>query len=89
MAEHNEGLDLFCYTVKRRPSELVFVQEFQEVNQAIAFDKQVKGWSRNKKLALINDEWDKLKELADCKNGTSHKYFKRNSKTSKSDDHSS
>ncbi|WP_223275948.1 GIY-YIG nuclease family protein [Algoriphagus aquimarinus] len=28
LAEHNEGLDPFCYTVKRRPLELVFLKEF-------------------------------------------------------------
>ncbi|WP_339702400.1 GIY-YIG nuclease family protein [Algoriphagus aquimarinus] len=68
----------FCYTAKRRPLELVFVQEFQEIKEAIAFEKQIKGWGRRKKLAMINDEWDKLKELAECKNETSHKNFKEN-----------
>lgn len=48
LAKHTEGLDPFCYTMKRRPLELVFVQEFQEVKQAIAFEKQVKGWGRKK-----------------------------------------
>ena len=78
LAEHSEGIDPFCYTAKRRPLELVFVQEFQEIKVAIAFEKQVKGWSRKKKLAMINEEWDKLKELAACKNETSSKYFKDN-----------
>src|SRR5690606_714671 len=35
-----------------------------DVNQAIAFEKQVKGWSRRKKAAIINNEWEKLPELS-------------------------
>jgi len=89
VAEHNEGLDPFCYTVKRRPLELVFLQEFQEIKEAIAFEKQVKGWSRKKKLAIINDNWEKLKELAECKNSTSHKGFKENFQSAKPDNFSS
>ncbi|WPR74650.1 GIY-YIG nuclease family protein [Algoriphagus sp. NG3] len=48
LAEHNFGFDPLCYTAKRRPLELVFFQEFQEIHQAIAFEKQIKGWSRRK-----------------------------------------
>jgi putative endonuclease len=36
--------------------------------QAISFEKQVKGWSRKKKEALINDKWELLPVLAECKN---------------------
>ncbi len=45
LAEHHEALDPFCYTARRRPLELVFVQDFQEIKEAIAFEKQVKGWN--------------------------------------------
>lgn len=38
---------------------------------------------------MINDEWDKLKELAECKNETSHKNFKGNLEISKIDEESS
>ncbi|MCB0506003.1 MAG: GIY-YIG nuclease family protein [Cyclobacteriaceae bacterium] len=77
--EHREGINKAAYTHNRRPVSLVFYTDFNDINQAIAFEKQVKGWSRKKKEALINDEWDKLPELAECKNETSHKnYIKRN-----------
>lgn len=76
IAEHHEGFDPLCYTSKRRPLELVFIQEFSHVNEAISFEKQVKGWSRKKKQAIINDNWLKLKELSECKNETSHRNFK-------------
>ena len=41
-------------------------------NQAIAFEKQIKGWTRRKKEALIESNWVKLKEHSKCKNSTSH-----------------
>lgn len=53
-----------CYTFHRRPVEIVYYTEFDDVNQAIAFEKQVKGWSRAKKEAIINDEWEKLPNLS-------------------------
>jgi putative endonuclease len=70
LAEHNSGIDPFCYTYQRLPVELVFYCEFNEVNQAIAFEKQVKGWSRKKKEAIIAENWDALKPLSECKNNT-------------------
>ncbi len=73
--EHQSGLDLKAYTHNKRPVELVFCEFFNEVNQAIAFEKQVKGWTRKKKEAIIEGNWGKLKELAQCKN-ISH--FKNN-----------
>lgn len=47
-----------------RPVELVFHYEFNDINQAIDFEKQVKGWSRKKKEAIINDKWDLLPGLS-------------------------
>jgi putative endonuclease len=37
---------------------------FSDVNQAIAFEKQVKGWRRAKKEAIINGDWHLLPELS-------------------------
>ncbi|WP_426669043.1 GIY-YIG nuclease family protein [Mucilaginibacter sp. McL0603] len=62
--EHQLGEDSQCYTYKRRPLKLVFCENFGDVNQAIAFEKQVKGWRRAKKEALINGNWDLLPELS-------------------------
>jgi putative endonuclease len=75
--EHQEGHHQNSYTFNRRPVALVFHYKFNDINKAIEFEKQVKSWSRKKKEAIINDDWDKLKYLAACKNETSHKYFKR------------
>ena len=68
IVQHLRGIQKVCYTYSRRPVELVFYSMFNDVLQAIAFEKQIKGWSRKKKQAIINDEWDKLKQLAVCKN---------------------
>ncbi|MES2426754.1 MAG: GIY-YIG nuclease family protein [Bacteroidota bacterium] len=62
--EHETGESNTSYTFKRRPLKLVFCELFSDVNQAIAFKKQVKGWRRAKKEALINGDWDSLPELA-------------------------
>lgn len=73
--EHNYGINKESYTHNRRPLELVFCTEFNDVNQAISFEKQVKGWSRKKKEAIIKDEWEDLKKLSECLNETTHKNF--------------
>ncbi|MCV9389379.1 GIY-YIG nuclease family protein [Reichenbachiella ulvae] len=62
--EHQSGFDKKAYTYSRRPVKLVFQEHFQDIHQAIAFEKQVKGWRIEKKKALINLEWEKLPELA-------------------------
>jgi putative endonuclease len=67
--EHNLGLNKESYTYNKRPLNLVFYTEFK----AISFEKQVKGWSRKKKEAIINDRWEDLKKLSECSNKTSHK----------------
>jgi len=69
--EHQAGVP-GSYTYSRRPVELVFLAKFTEPSMAIKFEKQVKGWSRKKKEALIQRNWDRLKELSECKNETSH-----------------
>ncbi len=62
--EHQAGQDPKAYTYNRRPVELVFSSDFSEVNDAIAFEKQIKGWRRDKKLALIEGRIGSLPQLA-------------------------
>ena len=52
---------------------MVFAQEFERVDEAYFFEKQVQGWNRKKRIALINRDLDALKELAKCRNETNHK----------------
>ena len=71
-AEHQNADDAFAYTARRRPLELVYVQEFQWVQEAIAWEKQLKKWSSKKKQALCHENWDEVQLLARCKNASSH-----------------
>jgi len=43
--------------------------------EAISFEKQIKRWSRAKKIALINNDIEKLKELAQCRNESHYKNY--------------
>ncbi|KJD31700.1 excinuclease ABC subunit C [Tamlana nanhaiensis] len=64
LEEHKAGRYIESYTYKRRPLELVFYAEFTDISMAIQTEKQIKKWSRAKKEALINGEFDKLPNLA-------------------------
>ena len=70
VSEHQQGLIPDCYTHKRRPLELVFAAHFNNVRNAIEREKQIKGWSRKKKEALINSDWEKLVELSKSRPST-------------------
>jgi putative endonuclease len=63
VAEHNAGR-FGGYTASRRPVRLVFDQEFQRVEDAISAERQVKGWRRDKKEALIRGDFGALQMLA-------------------------
>jgi len=52
------------FTSARRPVDLVFHQEFDRITDAIAAERQVNGWRRAKKEALISGKYDLLPELA-------------------------
>ena len=61
--EHNQGM-IAGFTSKRLPVKLVYSQEFQAVADAINAEKQLKGWSRKKKEALIDGNFKSLIELS-------------------------
>ncbi len=62
--EHkNKAIDGF--TKKYNITKLVFFEETNDVNAAITREKQIKGWLRKKKIALIesiNPSWKDLSE---------------------------
>ena len=62
--EHKSGKHLDSYTYSRRPIELLYYAEFTNVEIAIETEKQIKKWSRSKKEALINNQFQKLPNLA-------------------------
>ena len=61
--DHNDGNGA-QYTARRRPVELVYATEFADIRQAYAAEKQVQGWSRAKREALIRGEFEALPGLA-------------------------
>lgn len=63
IAEHNSGT-IPGYTVRKRPVTLVFSDEFPTRAEALERERQIKGWSRAKKEALIRSDWAELSRLA-------------------------
>jgi len=64
--QHNSGL-IKGYTSSRLPVRLVYSNRFRNTTDAITAEKQIKGWSRAKKQALINGDFDRLVQLAKSK----------------------
>ena len=61
--EHNAGA-YGGYTAARRPVKLVWSQQCDRIADAVAAERQIKGWSRAKKEALITGDWSCLQTLA-------------------------
>ncbi|MEO1487069.1 MAG: GIY-YIG nuclease family protein [Bacteroidota bacterium] len=72
--QHQSGHNRNSYTFKRRPVVLEYCKEFDDVIEAINFEKRLKGWSRAKKQALIRKDFDKLQVFSECRNVSHHKY---------------
>jgi len=62
--EHQEGLIEGCYTHNKRPAKLMHVEEFADILEAINREKQIKGWTREKKKALYNGDYERLVGLS-------------------------
>ena len=60
---HNDGCGA-RYTAARRPVRLVHSEQFDNVEQAIARERQLKRWSAGKKNALLNGDFALLKQLS-------------------------
>ncbi len=61
--EHNQGV-YKGYTSKRLPVKLVFCETYDRITDAIARERQIKGWNRKKKEALIAYAYESLPELS-------------------------
>ncbi len=68
MAEHETGA-YPGYTMSRRPVTFVWSQHFEKITDAIAVERQIKGWSRAKKEALIGNNWEAIKSLSSRRAG--------------------
>ena len=61
--QHNRSV-LSSYTRKRRPVQLSFAAEFDNIGEAVDMEYRIKGWSRAKKQALIDGDYGRLPALA-------------------------
>ena len=62
--EHKDG-DTEGFTKRYNLTKLVYVETFHDINSAIAREKQIKYWRREKKLLLINEENPNWCDLSD------------------------
>ena len=72
--ENQNGLGT-NYTKKRLPVKLVYCEQFDRIDNAFLREKQVQGWSRKKKEALIKQNTNDLKNYSECQNETHHRGF--------------
>ena len=63
LSQHQEGSGA-SYTSKRLPVKLVYCEEYDRIGDAFYREKQVQGWRREKREALINGQPDLLPTLA-------------------------
>ena len=62
--QQGQGAD---FTSKHLPVKLVYQEEYERIDEAFSREKQVQGWSRVKKLALIQEKFDQLPALSKSK----------------------
>lgn len=74
IAQHQNG-EGANHTKKHLPVTLVYYEEYSRIDEAFYREKQVQGWSRKKKEALINGMPEELKKLAACMNETHFRHF--------------
>jgi len=70
IAEHQVGA-YPGYTYSRRPVSLVWSEHFEQITDAVTAERQIKGWSRAKKEALIRGDWSAVQVLARRRSGRS------------------
>jgi putative endonuclease len=63
VAEHNEGHGAE-YTKRRRPVRLVWSVQLNRIDEAFRIEKQIQGWGRAKRQALIDGRYEDLPALA-------------------------
>ncbi|WEO78081.1 GIY-YIG nuclease family protein [Cryobacterium sp. SO2] len=64
IAQHNTADQGAAYTRRRRPVHLVYCEETDRIEDAYAREKQIQGWGRAKRIALIEGRFDDLPGLS-------------------------
>jgi predicted GIY-YIG superfamily endonuclease len=70
IAQHENGT-IKGFTSDRLPVKLVWSQEFSTRFEAKETERQLKGWSRAKKMALLRRDWARVSKLSKGKDGPS------------------
>jgi putative endonuclease len=65
--EHQNGLGA-KHTAKRLPVTLLYCEECERIEDAYAREKQIQGWNRKKKQALMAGDMNQIHRLAECRN---------------------
>jgi putative endonuclease len=68
VSEHQSGIRP-GYTQLRRPVQLVWSKYFERITDAIAMERKLKGWSRAKKRALVEGDWNSVSRLSKRRGG--------------------
>jgi predicted GIY-YIG superfamily endonuclease len=63
IAQHQSGIT-GGFTLHRRPVTVLWSQEFSSRYEVLSAEWQIKGWSRAKKEALVDGDWDEISRLA-------------------------
>ncbi len=63
MSQHDAGI-VGCYTFRRRPLKLLHAEAMESRYLALSAERQIKGWSRAKKLAYIAGDWKRVGALS-------------------------
>ncbi|HXT09773.1 MAG TPA: GIY-YIG nuclease family protein [Roseiarcus sp.] len=69
LSDHVNGLYPGCYTYKRRPVALIHSEFHEQIAEAVATERRIKGWSRAKKEAYIRGDYERLSEFARRRGG--------------------
>jgi len=65
VAQHKSGVDRSSFTSRYNAHSLVYYELTNDITTAIRREKQIKGWTRKKKIGLIetlNPDWRDLAE---------------------------
>ena len=63
LAQHQSGFSV-GFTFHRLPVKLVLLQSFQTRDEAFIAERKIKNWSRKKKEAFINGDWNEVSKLS-------------------------
>jgi len=64
VSQHQQGFFPGCYTAKRLPLELCWCPAFMTREEALVSERQIKGWSRKKKEAMMRGDWQRVSDFA-------------------------